>query len=74
MLLLRSFIAIALAFACMGTFDGHHHPVIRWLTPSWARMPPSRRRNLHLVQVPLRSVGRTADCNNRADQIRWSTH
>jgi len=40
--LLRSFIAIAAGFACMSLLTGITTLLIRWLTPSWARMPPSR--------------------------------
>jgi hypothetical protein len=40
--LLRSFIAIAAGFACMALLTAITTLLIRWLTPSWARMPPSR--------------------------------
>jgi hypothetical protein len=40
--LLRSFIAIAAGFACMAILTAITTLLIRWLTPSWARMPPSR--------------------------------
>ena len=40
--LLRSFIAIAAGFACMALLTAVTTLLTRWLTPSWARMPPSR--------------------------------
>ena len=40
--LLHSFIAIAAGFACMALLTAITTLLIRWLTPSWARMPPSR--------------------------------
>jgi hypothetical protein len=40
--LLRSFIAIAAGFACMAFLTAITTLLTRWLTPSWARMPPSR--------------------------------
>ena len=40
--LLRSFIAIAAGFACMAFLTAITTLLIRWLVPSWARVPPSR--------------------------------
>jgi hypothetical protein len=40
--LLRSFIAITAGFACMALLTAITTLLTRWLTPSWARMPPSR--------------------------------
>ena len=38
----RSFTAIAAGFACMALLTAITTLLTRWLTPSWARMPPSR--------------------------------
>jgi hypothetical protein len=40
--LLHSFIAITGGFACMALLTAITTLLTRWLTPSWARMPPSR--------------------------------
>jgi Na+/citrate or Na+/malate symporter len=40
--LLRSFIAIAVGFACIALLTAITTLLTRWLIPSWARMPPSR--------------------------------
>jgi hypothetical protein len=40
--LFHSFIAIAGGFACMAFLTGITTLVMRWLVPSWSRLPPSR--------------------------------
>jgi hypothetical protein len=44
--LLRSFIAITAGFACMALLTAITTLLMRWLVPSWARMPPSRSAQL----------------------------
>jgi hypothetical protein len=44
--LLRSFVAITAGFACMALLTAITTLLMRWLVPSWARMPPSRSAQL----------------------------
>jgi hypothetical protein len=44
--LFRSFIAIAAGFACMALLTAITTLLMRWLVPSWARLPPSRTAQL----------------------------
>jgi hypothetical protein len=42
MRLVHSFIAIAAGFACIALLTGITTLLMRWLVPSWTRLPPSR--------------------------------
>jgi hypothetical protein len=42
MRLVHSFIAIAAGFACIALLTGITTLLMRWLVPSWIRLPPSR--------------------------------
>ena len=42
MRLVHSFIAIAAGFACIALLTGITTLLMRWLVPSWSRLPPSR--------------------------------
>lgn len=57
MRLLHSFIAIAAGFACMALLTGITTLLMRWLVPSWSRLPPSRSAQLfNLVATCLYSA------------------
>jgi hypothetical protein len=57
MLLLHSFIAIAVGFACMAMLTAITTALVGWLVPSWSKLPPSRSAQLfNLVATCLYSA------------------
>ncbi len=61
MRLFHSFIAIAAGFACMAFLTGVTTLLVRWLVPSWGKLPPSRSAQLfNLAATCLYSA--TAGC------------
>ncbi|HEX6496992.1 MAG TPA: hypothetical protein VF018_15980 [Acidobacteriaceae bacterium] len=46
MRVVHSFIAIAAGFACMGLLTGVTTLLVRWLVPSWSKLPPTRSAQL----------------------------